>query len=367
MRGRPWLSVLGVLVLFAIGLSYLLVAVVRFDPFADPMRMTVHLPRSGGLLDRSEVTYRGFGVGRVTDIALRPDGVTVRVRVDADTRIPADTDVVVARLSAAGEQYLDFRPHTDTGPYLTDGAVIEARDTSTPVPFSQVLASVSDLAAQVDPATLTTVVDELEAAFAGSASDLVRILEGGDVLLAGLEDVLPETVRVVRNGRVVLGTVSDLRDELTRFASSGRTLSAALREADPEIRDLLDSAPGALDVIDDLVADNKPTLAALLGDLVTVSEVVAARSPAIGVFLPELARLGERGALIVRDGKIQTIVDGYPRPTCDYGTPRRAPTIGGSPPPRLFRYCEQTGPRLQQRGSANVPRPPGDDTAGPPN
>src|SRR5207253_11387251 len=89
----------------------------------------------------------------------------------------------------------------------------------------------------------------------------------------------------------------------------------------------------------------------------------AQRLPALNEFLPSLSTLGPSATAVVHNGKVGVLLDLYPRPTCEYSTPRRPPTIGGSPPPRIYKYCEQTGARLQQRGAANVPRPHGDDTA----
>lgn len=363
---RGAVTVLSVLLMFAVGLTYLLVGVARYDPFARPTQVSVDLARSGGLLDRSEVTLRGYPVGRVTSIALSPAGVRVNVALDSDVRIPADTDVVVAALSAAGEQFLDVRPRTDTGPFLADGAVIAERDTRTPVQFGKLITTVDNLTQQLDPERLGVVVGELRQAFDGSAPDLARIIDGGEVLITGLDGVLPETVRTLRNGRVVVGTLSDLRDEIGRLGTAGRGFTATVREADPVLREVLQTSPETLALLSDVVRVEGPTFGALLGDLATAGEVVAARLPAIGEFLPELSRVGPAAAAVARDGTVYSILDLEPRPSCSYGTPRRPPTVGGSPPPRIYRYCTLDGPTLQQRGSTNVPRPPGDGTADPP-
>jgi ABC-type transporter Mla subunit MlaD len=68
---RSLLTMLAMVVLLAIGLGYILVAVIQIDPFNRPMRVTVNAARSGGLLDHSQVTYRGFPVGRVSAIGWR--------------------------------------------------------------------------------------------------------------------------------------------------------------------------------------------------------------------------------------------------------------------------------------------------------
>ncbi|MGQ0482104.1 MAG: MlaD family protein [Pseudonocardia sp.] len=365
LTARSARTLLAIAALFAVGLSYLLIGVARIDPFSSPMQMTVHLTRSGGLLETSQVSYRGHQVGRVRSIRLGPDGVRVTIGVTEGTRIPVDTEVVVASLSAAGEQYLDFRPRTDGGPFLADGAVVQEPATRTPVPFSQVISQITRLAEQVDPVQVAAVVAEMERAFGGAAPDIQRVIDGGDLLLAGLEESLPNTVGALRNGRVVLDAAYDLRGDLADFSGNARSLSGTLRDADPTVRELLTDSPESLALIQDVVRENGPSVAALLGDLGTTTDVVALRLPALGEFLPGLSLLGPAGTAALRGTKIATLVDTYPRPTCDYGTPRRAPTIGGSPAPRINLFCEQTGPRSQQRGSANVPRPRGDDGAGP--
>jgi virulence factor Mce-like protein len=352
--------------LFVLGAGYLLFGVVQIDPFHQSMVMTVDLARSGGLLDHSQVSYRGYPVGRVRQISLRPGGVRVSIGVEEGTRIPVDTDVVVADLSAAGEQYLDFRPRTDHGPFLADGALIHQRDTSIPVPFTQVISQVSRLAQQIDPAQANAVVNELARAFGGSAPDIQRLLDGGDFLLAGLEETLPNTVNALGNGRVVLQTVSDLRGRLVDLGPHARGFTATVRAADPTVRELVEDSPDTLALIEDVVKKDGPSVAALLGDLATSTHVVAQRLPALEEFLPSLSTLGPAASAVVHNGKVGVLLDLYPRPTCDYGTPRRPPTMGGSPPPRIYRYCGQDGPRLQQRGAANVPRPNGDDTAAAP-
>jgi len=363
---RTTRTLLAVGAMLAVGLTYLLTQVIGIDPFHPPMTVTVELARTGGLLQTSPVSYRGYPVGRINEIRMRPGGVRVRVDIDQGTEIPVDTDVVIAALSAAGEQYLDFRPRTDRGPYLTDGAVVDQRQTRLPLPFTQVIADLVNLTDQVDPAQLTSVVTEMNHAFGGSAPDIQRIVDGGDVLLGGLESVLPNTVRALHSGRIVLGTANDLRPELADFAGHAKGFTGPLRATDPAFRQLLSDSPETLALLDDVVRSAGPSVTALLGDLGTVGHVVALRRPALSQILPGLSRLGPTLAGVVQEGKIHAVLDAYPHPTCDYHTPRRLATVGGEPAPRINRYCDQTGPWLQQRGSANVPRPPGDDTAGPP-
>jgi virulence factor Mce-like protein len=359
-------TLVAVAVLCVAGLAYLLLAVARLNPFEQPMRMTVDLGRSGGLLSTSPVTYRGYQVGKVEDIALRPGGVRVTVSIEEGTQIPADTEVAVGDLSAAGEQYLDFRPRTDGGPFLADGAVIHPADTRTPVPFAQLVGNLTGMIEQVDPDKLNIAVHEARLAFDGSAPDMQQILDGGLYVLNGLTSVLPETINTLRNGQTTLGTVADLRGQIAQFGGSARGLTGRLRGADGTIRTVLEDSPGTLDLVHHVIKENGSAAGSFLGNLVSVTDVVDDRLPAISQFLPNLSKIGPTASGFITNSSINALADLYPRPTCDYGTPRRLPQLAGSPSPRIYRYCTQTGPRLQQRGANNVPRPSGDDTAGPP-
>ena len=46
--------------------------------------------------------------------------------------------------------------------------------------------------------------------------------------------------------------------------------------------------------------------------------------------------------------------------------PRRPPSQADFPEPYRYTYCDNADPSVLVRGARNAPRPPGDDTAGPP-
>lgn len=353
------LSSLGLLVLFLAGLYYLTVEVVRLNPTADKFTVTLHLPQSGGLLTRSEVTYRGVPVGQVIGIRLRPDGVAVDLHLNEGTRIPRDSAVRVAGLSVAGEQYVDVRPRSDGGPYLANGAVID--DAQTPTHFATLLANITELADQVDPEKIRLIFDELSTAVTGTDQHLRTIVSGSDRLLADLQDVLPETVRILRNGRTTLDTVVELRDELRRLGTSAPVVARELKAADPQLRSLLDQSPETLRLVDALLVEIEPEVEALLHDIDGVGQVLSPRTGALSVLFPELQRAGQAMSTLGGD-RLNVLIDLWPRVGCPYGTKERPPTEAGWPKPRLDAYCPLAHPELQQRGAYNAPRPANDPT-----
>lgn len=76
----------------------------------------------------------------------------------------------------------------------------------------------------------------------------------------------------------------------------------------------------------------------------------------------------ESAASIFHDGAVWALADLlYPRPTCDYVTPRKPVSDASFYEPALYStYCANPDPAMLVRGARNAPRPADDDTAGPP-
>lgn len=56
-------------------------------------------------MDTSQVLLRGLKVGNVAAIAVTEHGLAATLKLDAAYDIPLDSEVRIANLSAAGEQY----------------------------------------------------------------------------------------------------------------------------------------------------------------------------------------------------------------------------------------------------------------------
>ena len=117
---------LAFLVLSAVGVVYVAGSYLGFVDRILGRGYTIHatLPGSGGLFEGSEVTYRGFKVGKVDSVSVDGRGIKLDLAIDEGTEIPKDSPIYVHNLSAVGEQYLDIEPHDGQGPYLEDGDTI---------------------------------------------------------------------------------------------------------------------------------------------------------------------------------------------------------------------------------------------------
>src|ERR1700721_3927485 len=96
------------------------------------MTVTLELPATGGLYRFSNVTYRGVQVGKVTAVSLTAKGAKATLSLGPSPQIPANLQADVLSVSAVGEQFVDLRPRTDSGPYLNNGSVIAMHDPTIP-------------------------------------------------------------------------------------------------------------------------------------------------------------------------------------------------------------------------------------------
>jgi phospholipid/cholesterol/gamma-HCH transport system substrate-binding protein len=333
---------------------------------AEGYTVRMDLEESGGIFTNAEVTYRGYNVGRVGEIHLTHEGLSVDLDIDPDAPdIPADLDAVVANRSAVGEQYVDLRPRADGGPFLSGESVIAADRTKTPVATDAVIRDLDSLASSVPTDSLRTLVDELDKAFSGTGDDLQVLLDTTSDFTNAATDHLPQTVGLINDGGTVLDTQAAQSGNITSFAKDLNKLATQLRSSDPDLRRLISATPGAATSITNLLRESGPGLSRLFANLLTVSDIVGARKDGLEYTLvsyPLFSAAGQ-GLLAADPGQahLGLVTNLFNPPPCTKGyedTPRRNGTdTAPKPEPNVSdTYCaEPPGSPINVRGSNNVP------------
>ncbi|WP_458691018.1 MlaD family protein [Nocardia tengchongensis] len=364
------LTNLGLVFALILGGGYLFGDLAGVNPLRDTFTVRIQMPRSGGLMSHSDVSFRGYRVGKIESIRLTGNGIEAIARINSSARIPAGGIAAVQSLSAIGEQYLDIRPATDNPPYLSEGSVIVARDVTTPKPISDVLENADALIGQLDPATdpvrFQTIVTELDKALGGGPDQLRGLVSGISAITVGMDNVLPQTVALLRNLRVIANTTASIQPDLSTLIRNSNTLFSQFTAADAEVRRLLDLGPGQLATLGGVIAQNSDPITGLATNFLAIARSARLRTPAMRELFPALRDgAGALGAA-VHDGEFHTLVDIWPRPTCEYDTVPVSPTQLNGNTVRRWNYCATDNPALQIRGSANAPRPDGPDNGAQP-
>lgn len=269
------------LVITVLGVTYTGIRYVGLDRYFGASGYTVQmeLQNSGGIFENAEVTYRGVSVGRVGALSLTPTGVQVALIInDGAPEIPQNLTAAVANRSAVGEQYVDLRPTTATGPFLKGGSVIPQDRTSIPVSTQDLLSSVDSLVRSVPLQSLQTVIHELGLAFQGQGPALQKLLDQGNLLTTAATDALPQTLRLIADSQTVLDTQRNEGSAIVNFSANLNLVAQQLQASDPDIRRLIVTGQQAGTEVGALLNTSAPQLSTTLANLATVADVTEPRT-----------------------------------------------------------------------------------------
>ncbi len=234
----------------------------------------LELPTSGGLYRFSNVNYRGVEVGKITDIRITKTGAEATMSIATSPKIPADLEAEVRSVSAVGEQYVDLRPRTDSGPYLQNGAVITAHNISLPPAVGPVLDRVSKLVGTFPKDRLGALLDETYKGFNGAGYDFGSLLDSGSKLSSDLNGAADRTRMLADDARPLLEGQAGNADTIRTWARSLAGFTGQLAKNDPQFRTVLQTFPGFSVEVSRLLNQIKPTLPVLLANLGTVGEIL---------------------------------------------------------------------------------------------
>ncbi|KAB7758614.1 MCE family protein [Mycolicibacterium mucogenicum] len=266
-----------------IGMAVMLVVYLQAPTLLGLGRMTVslQLPATGGLYRFSNVTYRGVQIGKVTDVRPTRDGAVATLSLDDASKIPADLHAAVLSVSAVGEQYVDLQPRDEAGPYLHDGSVIPAANTSIPQAVGPMLDQASALINSIPKDKIGPLLDETFKAFNGSGYDAGSLLDSSSKLIADANSVSEQSRALIDDGRPLLDGQAQSVDAIRTWAHSVAGLSRQLVQNDPQVRMLLKEGPGAADEGSRLFNQVMPTLPMLLANLTSLGQVAVTYHPSL--------------------------------------------------------------------------------------
>jgi phospholipid/cholesterol/gamma-HCH transport system substrate-binding protein len=253
-------------------------------------RVTLELPETGGLYERSNVTYRGVQVGEVKSVGLTNEGVKAELSLNSDTEIPADLDAEVRSVSAVGEQYVQLLPRSGEGPVLKDGDVIPRERTTIPTDVNTVLDATNRGLEAIPRGNLKTVVDEAYIAVGGLGPELRRLVSGSTTLAIDARKNLDPLTTLIDQSKPVLDSQTDTAGSIQAWAANLANISGQLQGQDAAVAGILDKGPGAADEVRALFNRVQPTLPIVLANLVSLGEVAVTYQPSLEqllVLLPQ--------------------------------------------------------------------------------
>ncbi|GAB3021211.1 MCE family protein [Mycobacterium bourgelatii] len=235
--------------------------------------VTVELPESGGLYDTSNVTYRGFEVGRVDSVRLTRTGVEAVLSLKSGIDIPSDLKAEVHSQTAIGETYIELLPRNATSPPLKDGDTIRVADTSVPPDINELLSATNTALEAIPHDNLQTVVDEAYTAVGGLGPELSRLVTGTSTLAIDARTNLDPLLALIDRTPAVLDTQNHTSDAIRAWAAQLATVTRELQTHDDALAGVIVNGPPALGETTQLIERLQPTLPILLANLVSVGQV----------------------------------------------------------------------------------------------
>ncbi|HET6736397.1 MlaD family protein [Mycobacterium sp.] len=266
-----------------VGVAVMLFAYMQVPTLLNIGRLTVklELPAAGGLYRFGNVTYRGVQVGKVTSVALTENGAEATLSLDRSPKIPADLQADVLSVSAIGEQYVDLRPRTDSGPYLQDGSRIPMADTTIPQQVGPMLDQLSELVDSIPEGRISDLLDESFKAFNGAGDDFGSLLDSAAKVTEDVNGVSGQTRSLIDDSGPLLDSQAETADAIRTWAHSLAGVTGQIAQNDPEIRAILQRGPGFAQEVSQLLDQVKPTLPILLANLTTLGQILVTYNPSL--------------------------------------------------------------------------------------
>jgi virulence factor Mce-like protein len=245
------------------------------------IKVTLELPAAGGLYRFSNVTYRGVQIGEVREVKLTKDGAEAKLTLDTKPKIPADLQADVRSVSAVGEQYVDLRPRTDSGPYLRDGSVITKDNTTIPQQVGPMLDQVSKLVDSIPGNRLSDLLDESFKGLNGAGEDFGSLLDSSANITNHLNDVSDQSRALIDDSGPLLDSQAETTDAIRTWARSLAGVTEQVAQDDPKVRAILQRGPGFAQEVSQLLTQVKPTLPILLANLTTLGQILVTYNPSL--------------------------------------------------------------------------------------
>ncbi|MFC8528903.1 MlaD family protein [Nocardia sp. NPDC057227] len=284
MITRTRVSVVAMVALTALSLLYIQRAGLEVDRFRDMRTASMPVPDTNGILVGSRVLLRGVPIGTVTGIAPEPDGVRITLRYHGSDPIPVGSWFRVDNLSALGESYVSVLPDTAAGPFLADGARVDADRVRVPTTFKELSARLAHLLQQVDPDQVRQIFRTLDVGLPDGVQVVGDLNRAGTLLAAEFTRQTDNLVTLLSTLQPLLMRTGEVPASLAATSPQLPGFGAGFQELLNSVRDAMHRGP--------LLEGIRDGASPLFGDLQKFLDITAADLGVIGVNLLPAAQSG---------------------------------------------------------------------------
>ncbi|WP_040800907.1 MCE family protein [Nocardia higoensis] len=263
--GAVAVTLLAVVVLAVVGISRIGFGKVTYEAeFAQAAQLT----------PGDQVTTAGVPIGKVESLRLTGDRVVVRMSIDGDVDLGADTRASIKLTTLLGSRYVDIAP---AGTGSVPDRRIPLSNTSVPYDLQTALQNATSTFEQVDADRIAT-----------SMTVLADQLQGAPALVPDMLHNIENLAGVIAERRGQIGTLLTSTEELTtairnqqvtlgRMVNQGQVLVRELDSRIEALRRLIDATTTLVQRLNAVVGEQQPQIVQLLTDLEHLVGALAAR------------------------------------------------------------------------------------------
>ena len=259
MKSRKRLTV-AVAVILALLVAGGVALLVR-QAFFKPKTITAYFTSATAIYPGDEVRVAGVKVGTIKSIQAQGTKAKMSLAVDRDVPIPANAEAVIVSQNLVGARYVQLTPpYEDSGPTMSDGAVIGLDRTAVPVEWDEVKTQLTRLATDLGPKD-----DASTTAISRFIDTAANALDGNGQKLHDTIAQLSGVSRVLADGS---GNIVDIIKNLQTFVT-------ALRDSNVQIVQFQDRLASLTSVVDGSRSDLDAALTNLSSAVVDVQRFIA--------------------------------------------------------------------------------------------
>lgn len=243
IKTKLFINLIAVVLLAIVMVGWVVIRVIGGGPLEDPFTVTADFAASGGVFTDQEVTYRGVQIGRVGDLTLTEDGVSIPLVIEPEWEgeISADVTARILSKSAVGEQYVDLSPRSDGGDMLVDGSTIARSRTRLPVDFQELLSTLDATLGDIPPDTAHRLIKNLGRGLRGKGSEIATVIRSISTLSGAFAEVAPEQQRLLTNATRAGSAFLSSKEDFTAAIEAADKVLAGIGDEPEELRDLFSS------------------------------------------------------------------------------------------------------------------------------
>src|ERR1700753_3584417 len=354
---RRQLVIFGILTavaLLVLGVYYLrlpsLAGIGQYDLRAE-------LPASAGLYPRSNVTYRGITIGKVTSVEPTEKGAEATMSISSQYKIPLDSVANVHSVSEVGEQDLDLRSEGKRP--MTKGTV--------PSEIGPALDTANRGLTVLPKEKIGQLLDETAEAVGGLGPALQRLVDSTQAIVGDFKTNINQVDDIIQNSAPILDSQAVSSNAIDRWAHNLNILGAQTAQQDSHVKSILTQAAPTADQLNSVFSGVRESLPQTLANLEIVIDMLKRYHPGVEqtlVMLPQLGSIVQAISAPYEKDRMAaldlTLAINYPAPCLTGVRPApewRSPSDTSIAPLRENNYCRipQDFQSNEVRGTRNIP------------